>query len=40
MWAFGVLFFYMLNEDFPFSSSSLIQKSMDVGRKRKRGGNL
>ena len=29
MWAFGVLFFFMLNKEFPFSTYFLIQKSTD-----------
>ena len=31
MWAFGVLFYNMLNGDFPFSTFLLIKKSIPTG---------
>ena len=39
MWAFGVLFYFMLNMEFPFSNSPLIQNSTPTGHLNARRSN-
>jgi serine/threonine protein kinase len=36
MWAFGVLFYFMLNMEFPFSTYHSTQSSIPTGRQSER----